>query len=99
MTLFLGHFNGKHISKQHKNVYLNKFNFESYKNCETCQIGKMAKISLSKKVKGPLRKIIQNIKWYHIIVYLILLLTLKKKVLAHLNGHKFLIGKHNSHEL
>lgn len=44
-----------------KNIFLSNIkmyiliNLILNKNCATCQIGKMAKISLSKKVKGPLR--------------------------------------------
>ena len=39
----LGHINEKRISKLHKDGYLDKFDFESYEECKSCLIGKMAK--------------------------------------------------------
>ena len=39
----LGHINEKRISKLYKDGYLDKFDFESYEECEPCLIGKMTK--------------------------------------------------------
>ena len=39
----LGHINEKRIAKLHKDGYLEEFDFESYKECEPCLIGKMTK--------------------------------------------------------
>ncbi|KAL8116619.1 hypothetical protein AgCh_022965 [Apium graveolens] len=39
----LGQINEKRISKLHKDGYLDKFDFESYQECESCLLGKMTK--------------------------------------------------------
>ena len=43
----LGHINQKHISKLHKDGLLDPFDFESYKVCEFCLLGKMTKASFT----------------------------------------------------
>ena len=40
-----GHINEKRISKLHQDFYLDKFDYESYEECKSCLIGKMAKTS------------------------------------------------------
>ena len=39
----LGHINEKHISKLHKDGFLDSFNFESIEICKSCLLGKMTK--------------------------------------------------------
>ena len=45
----LGHINEKRISKLHKDGYLDKFDFESYQECESCLLGKMTKAPFTGK--------------------------------------------------
>jgi len=47
----LGHINEKRISKLHKDGYLDKFDFESYSECESCLLGKMTKAPFTGKGK------------------------------------------------
>ncbi|KAL8120318.1 hypothetical protein AgCh_017476 [Apium graveolens] len=44
-----GHINEKRISKLHKDEYLDKFDFESYQECESCLVGKMTKAPFTGK--------------------------------------------------
>ena len=44
----LGHINENRISKLHQDGFLDKFDFESYDECEACLLGKMTKAPFSK---------------------------------------------------
>ena len=44
----LGHINENRISKLHQDGFLDKFDFESYDECEACLLGKMTKALFTK---------------------------------------------------